>query len=122
MFLSIGCARLQDPKHPLSKAKRNPPTPTAGNQAPLRRSIHPTKEPKKVEEKPVEEEEHVDEGPVYKPPVVAEPPAPTPQLPPAATPGFPYGTLPLGAGRPVSPSGHYVGHHTPHVPPATPFV
>ncbi|KAF9349000.1 hypothetical protein BGX34_002123, partial [Mortierella sp. NVP85] len=110
-----------DPKHPLFKAGRKPQTPTTGSTAPLRRPL--IKEPKKADPKPPAEAEHVDEGPVYKPPVVAEPPAPTPQLPAAGYNPYP-GTLPPGALRPVSPSGqgHYVGHHTPHVPAATPFM
>ncbi|KAG0364230.1 hypothetical protein BC939DRAFT_531523 [Gamsiella multidivaricata] len=108
-----------DPKHPTNKMNRPPPaTPTNG--APARRPIHPVKESKKADEKPVEDE-HVDEGPVYKPPVVSEPP--TPQVPMVPAAAYPYGTLPTGAGRPVSPSaqGHYVSHPTPHVPPAVPY-
>ncbi|KAF9945553.1 hypothetical protein BGZ70_003742 [Mortierella alpina] len=45
------------------------------------------------------------------------------QVPMVSAAGYPYGTLPAGAGRPVSPSGqnHYVGHHTPVVPPVNPY-
>ncbi|KAG0319978.1 hypothetical protein BGZ97_001031 [Linnemannia gamsii] len=106
-----------DPKHPTHKSNRTNTAPTTGVGA--RRPIHPVKETKKPEEKPEERDSDVDEGPVYKPPVVPEPA--TPQVPMVApVTGYPYGTLAPGAARPVSPSGgqHYVGHHTPQIPPA----
>ncbi|KAI1317235.1 hypothetical protein EDD11_008827 [Mortierella claussenii] len=118
-----------DPKHPTNKMNRGSHTPVSSGAA-ARRPIHPVKKTK-AEEKPAVEE-HVDEGPVYTPPVVPEPPvvpqaAQVPMVPGAT--GYPYGTMPAGAGvpglgRPVSPSGqgHYVGHHTPQVPPANPYA
>ncbi|KAK3826190.1 MAG: hypothetical protein J3R72DRAFT_479444 [Linnemannia gamsii] len=112
-----------DPKHPTHKSNRTNSAPTSGVGA--RRPIHQVKEAKKPEEKPVvhSDDEGVDEAPVYKPPVVPEPA--TPQVPMVApVTGYPYGTLAPGAARPVSPSGaqHYVGHHTPQIPPAaTPY-
>ncbi|KAG0339570.1 hypothetical protein BG000_001803 [Podila horticola] len=111
-----------DPKHPTNKMNRVS-APASGAAA--RRPIHTTKE-QKPEEKPVEEDAHVDEGPVYKPPVVPEAPVykdPVPvQTPMVAAAGYPYGA-PV-AGRPVSPAGHghYVGHHTPQVPPVNPYA
>ncbi|CAO3574622.1 unnamed protein product [Mortierella alpina] len=117
-----------DPKHPTNKMNRTSSTPVAGAAA--RRPIHPAKDGKKPEETQAADE-HTDEGPVYKPPVVPEAPAASvyqdpivpAQVPMVSAAGYPYGTLPTGAGRPVSPSGqnHYVGHHTPVVPPVNPY-
>ncbi|KAF9131901.1 hypothetical protein BGX30_012906, partial [Mortierella sp. GBA39] len=110
-----------DPKHPTHKSNRTNTAPTTGVGA--RRPIHLAKETKKPEEKPEERDNDIDEGPVYQPPVVPEPA--TPQVPMVApVTGYPYNTLAPGAARPVSPSGgpHYVGHHTPQIPPAaTPY-
>ncbi|KAG0050466.1 hypothetical protein BGZ83_004778 [Gryganskiella cystojenkinii] len=121
-----------DPKHPTHKSNRPAASEKTLNGA-IRRSIHPVKETK-VEEKTPEEDSNTDEGPVYKPPVVPEAPVyqdPTiaaaamamaagqvPMVPGAV--GYPYGTLPPGAPRPVSPN-HYVGHHTPQFPPVNPY-
>ncbi|KAF9216957.1 hypothetical protein BGZ59_007227 [Podila verticillata] len=111
-----------DPNHPTNKMNRSS-VPASGAAA--RRPIHPTNQPK-PEEKPVEEDAHADEGPVYQPPVVPEAPVykdPAPaQVPMVGAVGYPYGA-PV-AGRPVSPAGHghYVGHHTPQVPPVNPYA
>ncbi|KAF9186345.1 hypothetical protein BGZ51_007309 [Haplosporangium sp. Z 767] len=120
-----------DPKHPTNRMNRPKASETTtGGSA--RRPIHPIKEPKKHKEEPAAEDGGADEGPVYKPPVVPEAsvyqePAVPVQTPMVSASAYPYGVHPAGgipgAPRPVSPSSqnHYVGHHTPQIPPVNPY-